>query len=317
MRVVGCRTVGATIVVALGVGVAAVPAAHGARSSTGPSAKSPAAARALREEQRILRFINHATGKVSKHGQTCLVFPPDGPTEQLPGAPPAEVLNSVEALRRPQTAEDQVPGRSLGLGLVDAVYPAYTRTLTARDGRQFIVVPAREGSKLQVDEACFDATHRELVRALRDESRRFRQRTLRRFARIRDAQEKTAAHQKGPYERLLLFSRAPNGSLGGGGGGSFSYFLTHGNSGSSGSGSSSRIAGLVPDGVATVQMTFPKRITRGRYLEPKVYPRRIDLTLPIQQNVYSATVARSAPDAFASRTVWRAADGHVIRVIRP
>jgi hypothetical protein len=116
---------------------------------------------------------------------------------------------------------------------------------------------------------------------------------------------------------VLLFDRGVGGTLGsGGGGGGFGSFLTHGNVMSSGGGDSARVTGLVPDGVASVEMTYPRRVSRGRYYEPTVFPRREVVTTPVREGVFSVRVPRGAGDALASRTVWRAADGHVLRVVR-
>jgi len=74
----------------------------------------------------------------------------------------------------------------------------------------------------------------------------------------------------------------------------------------------SRLNGLVPDGVASVTLEFPKVIDRGKYYKPTVFPSAFTTTVEVHDNALSVVVPRSAPDAFPHRMVWRDADGAVI-----
>jgi hypothetical protein len=68
----------------------------------------------------------------------------------------------------------------------------------------------------------------------------------------------------------------------------------------------------VPDGVATVEATFPRVVSLGPNRDPRRFPGTIRRTFTVRDNVVLATVPR--PGAFAfPRMVWRAADGSVIR----
>jgi hypothetical protein len=67
--------------------------------------------------------------------------------------------------------------------------------------------------------------------------------------------------------------------------------------------------------VATVTSSFPHTVSRGAGNPPKVYPAPIERTDPVQDNVISFSVQRDPEDAFASKMVWRAADGSVVRVV--
>jgi hypothetical protein len=73
------------------------------------------------------------------------------------------------------------------------------------------------------------------------------------------------------------------------------------------------MVGLVPDGVATIDFSFAK----GRSLQPggPTYHRVYRRTVAVVDNIFALTVPRRAMDAFASRQVWRAADGAVVNVV--
>lgn len=300
--------------------VLACTAAPAVAATHGPpyEPKSPAAARALHEIEQALDHINQADAHVRAARQACrgdAAF--DGRSRATHDVPGADVTAAIAALRRPQTAADRIPegGRLPGLG--DEIYVDHTRTVTAPDGRRFVVVPARATPPAPRPASCADAVHARLLRTTATTSTRLRARTLKMFAAIRRQERRSAERPRGAYDEVFLFERAANGGLGsGGGGGRFGFFLTHGNVVSSGGGTSSRVTGLVPDGVASVEMTYPKRVSRGPYYVPTVFPRREVVRTPVREGVFSVRVPRGAGDALAARTVWRAADGHVVRVVR-
>jgi hypothetical protein len=299
--------------------VLACTAAPAVATAQGPpyEPKSPAAARALAEIGQAGDLIDRAEAHVRAARKVCRGEVPVRESRVTHDVPGADVLGAIAALRRPQAATDRIPeGRSL-LGLGDEVYVDHTRTVTAPDGRQFVIVLARATPPAPRPASCADAVHARLLRTTAKTSGRVRSRTLKQHAASRRQERRRAERPRRPYDGVYLFDRAANGTLGsGGGGGGFRYFLTHGNVMSSGSGGSSRLTGLVPDGVASVEMTFPKRVSRGRYYKPTVFPRREVVEAPVQEGVFSVRVPRGAGDAFASRTVWRGADGRVIRVVR-
>jgi hypothetical protein len=90
--------------------------------------------------------------------------------------------------------------------------------------------------------------------------------------------------------------------------------------GTNDSGTSTRtstLSGLVPDGVATVTFEYPKIVSRGRDYKPTVYTRGLIRTVRVHDNVIVLRVPRDVANAFAARMVWRAANGTVIRIIKP
>lgn len=83
-----------------------------------------------------------------------------------------------------------------------------------------------------------------------------------------------------------------------------------------------RIIGVVPDGVATIDFAFAK----GRSIETyppgvrapeRTYATVYRKTVKVVSNVYALRVPRRPMDASYHREVWRAADGSVISVVKP
>jgi hypothetical protein len=78
----------------------------------------------------------------------------------------------------------------------------------------------------------------------------------------------------------------------------------------------SKLVGLVPDGVATIEFTF----ARGHALGPeddRVYRRIYRRAVAVVSNIVLLTVPRMPLDALYNRQVWRAADGSVVNTITP
>ncbi len=114
------------------------------------------------------------------------------------------------------------------------------------------------------------------------------------------------------------FPREKRSSTRGGGGVDLAHFRRHGLFGSSQHGDDDRstITGWLPDGVATVEMTFPGRVSRGPHRPATVFGDDLHVTAKVQDNVLSARVDRPAPNAIPPLMIWRAADGSVVRVVR-
>lgn len=73
----------------------------------------------------------------------------------------------------------------------------------------------------------------------------------------------------------------------------------------------SRVLGLIPDGVATIDLTCPRIARPGG----RRYPAALRFTETVEGNVVGYNIARSATDALSCRQVWRAADGSVVRTL--
>jgi hypothetical protein len=74
-------------------------------------------------------------------------------------------------------------------------------------------------------------------------------------------------------------------------------------------------SGLLPDGVASVTSIFPREIYHGAHRPLRGNPRAIRRTDPVRDNVVSFVVDRDADDAFATKMIWHAGNGSVIRTV--
>jgi hypothetical protein len=111
-----------------------------------------------------------------------------------------------------------------------------------------------------------------------------------------------------PIDGIYLMDKG-----GGGGGADIASFRERGVFGSIGAaGRNSRLNGLVPDGVTTVTLEYPKKLSRGKYYKLTVFPSAFTKTVAVHDNVISLQVPRSAPDAFPHRMIWRDLAGNVI-----
>lgn len=290
------------------------------------AAAAPAAAISLddaaaaRREQRAVDLINRATRQMQRDPACRQRF--DFTTTFTDAAPSAEMRASLSLLRRPAIPEDTLPadpGRP-GLDFLGArgVYRQWIRMGRAADGSEhYLIVAQDRGLTQPVSRACLRTRHAALVHLLAGEDRRVRRIALRTEARIHREEQPAGGFPR--HEVIYLFGRGRDGGLGGGGGGvDLGWFLRHGlfSSFGRGPGDTARVAGLIPDGVATIEATFAQRASRGPHRAPDLYPSELTLTLPVQDNLVAFTVPREAPDAFPSKMVWRAADGSIVRTVR-
>jgi hypothetical protein len=245
---------------------------------------------------------------------------PDWSGASVTHAAPSEALRSTfSLLRRPQIPEDRIDVERTMLTHLPAegLYVDWIRMARAADGSEFYLVLAQDRKHMQpLSRACLRIRHSALVRSLDGADTRLRSLTLREERRLNRQEQPAAGFPS--REAIFLFTRAKNGSIGGGGGGvDLAWFLRHGLFGSAQHLPEDRstVTGLLPDGVATVEATFAQRASRGRHRPAEVYSSELNVKAPVQDNVASFEVARPAEDAFPSKMIWRAADGSVVRVI--
>lgn len=270
----------------------------------------------LRRDRIAVQLINEATQHVQHAHRVCRPsFRPDLRPTFTDARPSDALLNALGVLRRPATDADHVDLSSFFAPFARGIYEKWIRTATASDGRQFSVIVAQDRQRPRdIPRRCLALEDAELRRLLVHHGPAVAAVTLRLKRRL-DRDE----HPKGGFkatEAIFLFDRTPDGRIGGGGGGvDLAFFARHGLFGSSGTGARSTVFGLLPDGVARVDFTFPRSASREPHRDPKVYPTGIALSAQVQDNVVSFDVDRPAEDAFPTRMVWRRADGSVIRVI--
>jgi hypothetical protein len=192
----------------------------------------------------------------------------------------------------------------------------YVRVAHATDGRSYWIVPARDTVHFDpLPQSCLHRIHTLLRKFGRGEPARVRRRALHFYNQLTLSNRRLAT--RGAREGVFVFEKRVDGTGGGGGGGGVAYLRKYGQLGSSGTNDGTAIVnGLVPDGVATVTSTFGTTYSRGPGRKPRRYPKAITRTDPVQDNMLSFQVARSAEDALPEKMVWRDGDGKVVRVVR-
>jgi hypothetical protein len=271
-----------------------------------------AAAQRIRVERAATDILNAASTTVRTRVRGCAIKPGfDGTHTTTHDAPSPDFVNAIAALRRPATPAELAPADGVEAVLPGTTYADYRRNVTTASGHPLTIVLGRRKAVSVVFPArCLDAEHAEILKHLKGKPGAVRAKTLSIFANFRKGQEAGARTPAKTVDGVYLFS-----DHAGGGGADFAYFKKHGAFGSIGGNDSATVNGLVPDGVATVKLIYAKVLSRGADYKPTVYPSAVTLTLPVQENVVSTTVPRSAPDALSYRMIWLDAAGRVINDI--
>lgn len=294
---------------------------------------------AIRREEQVARILNRADRQVQRRDKACRF---DGPPIPRPpvisdATPTPRLLGVLGILRRPPTQSelDSISSELTG-PFFTVIYRRYVRIVPG---------PGRLQTRLSVglseplrppllfDRRCQREVDRAIASLLRHQPRAIRERVRR----IRSRLPKLKPIPPGPQESLSVLLKDP-GHGAGGESGPFDLhsFRTHGLFSSQGSGGPlppgvgglhgrhtvrphkprSLLFGLVPDGVASVTLTLPKRVARGPYAPDALYRSSYTTTARIHDNfVFFAHVPRDAQDALG-RMVWRNAEGRVIRVVK-
>ncbi|HZO36602.1 MAG TPA: hypothetical protein VFB41_06970 [Solirubrobacteraceae bacterium] len=284
--------------------------------------KNPAAARHVALVNQAYALINKAVLHVNATMPECKPSYRRGPTRPLHGAPSQAVLDVLAPLRRPARPSDRQ--QTGNRGLEHGTYVDYVRMVTAANGARFTIIVGRRVREIyRPTKQCLDAEHARLVELVEGEPAALRSAALGAFGKMRHGQENNATIPTTPQDQIYLY-----GSTGGGGGIDVATFRTRGLFSSSGGSfrpgaskrvgrASSTLSGLVPDGVATVTVHYPKIVSNGPYYKPTAYPAAFTQTLRVRDNVISATIPRDAPRALGdARMTWRDAGGAVIRSFR-
>jgi len=267
-------------------------------------------AAAQRRETRAVALINAATRAMRRADPTC-VQRFDWETTTTHAAPSRAMLDTFALLRRPAIPQDGDYAARGGLELMggaQGVYVDWIRMARAADGStHYLVIAQDRGRPESLSRACVRLQARLLRRLVRDEPRAVRRIALRTNARMYREEQPAGGFPR----REAIFDES-------GGGVDLAYFRTHGMFSSSQRGDDDRstVTGWLPDGVATIDVFYPGRVSYGPHRPGIVYGEDRHVTAKVQDNVASFQVDRPAEDAIPPRTVWRAADGSVIRTVR-
>jgi len=314
--VVCAAVIGSVVSAAAGAAAehAPVPTAAPPPNPFGLVPKGPKAARHIALETAAYQLISDANQRLYKVKPLCR------PTFHRPSskithdAPVQPTLDAVAALRRPAQPADALP-HGFPAPSYGETYVDYTRVVTSASGKAFYLVVARNTPvAYRPTDVCLDTQHTQLLKLVGRKPPLLRVTALREFRKLRRDLEDRPTPSTTPQDALFLFSKGPSG--GGGGGGSIGSFMKYGLFMSSSRAGNATLTGLVPDGVATVTLEYPKRASRGRWYKPVIYRSAYTRTVRVQQNVLVVHVPRGAGDALAPRMIWRSADGKVVRVVK-
>lgn len=301
---------------AAGLGAAPSFTHAGARRAHATVTKSDAVA--LRLERRAKRLVRQAARAMQSARPEC-VQAPRAPVTFTPEAPSELLRAALIILRRPPIPADGVPQQAFDLSRLAAngVYADWVRLARAADGREFYVVAAQHRNlPAPLSRSCLRDRHDQLVRLLDGARPELRREALRIETQVNQRDHPANGFPDG--EVLSLFERGADGILrGGASSGTLETLRTRGILSSVEQPDySSKVAGLLPDGVATVEAIYSQRVDRGPHRPPEIYPSDVRLIAPVQDNLVSFRVPRETPDALPTTMVWRGVDGEVLRTVR-
>jgi hypothetical protein len=223
------------------------------------------------------------------------------------GAPSAALLNTIAALRRPAQ-----PGEDVGLfppaiTYLPSIYRHYVRVIPLPDGTSLNVFPVHDVSRASPRPARCVAELRERVKqAIADRPRAFKK-IARRLLRL-EISEYWAPRQR---EGFFFLTSVGGVEV------SLATFREGGAlriSGLGGNGGVGTYYALVPDGIASIDFTFRRFWPTGHW--SKHHPVTYRSSGKVTNNVVAFQAPASLRDGQAVDQVLRAADGHVIGVIR-
>lgn len=317
-RVVGRSRVGLLLAIAFGLAASGCAESVSEHGGIRAAAAPPSVDReGLRRERRITALLNRASRAVARDKRCRVQRAFEREMTFTDAAPSAELLATFAILRRPQTEEERIPDDRLTQLPVENVYRSAYRIATSANGRRYLILAAQNTNMFKPrPRECAEALRRDFERELEGRSPEFKRHARKALRQIIRDEWSGRPDSGQSHEGLFMFDFTNGGGGGGGGGGDVESVRKNGMLGTQGSGSVSILSALLPDPVATVELTFPRTVSRDPYRPPKRYPRAVTLTAQVKDNVISLQVPRPAPDAFPARMVWKGADGQTIRVVR-
>jgi hypothetical protein len=300
---------GVPVAVAVGTTIVIVVAAlvllgHHAPSGSSPSAPAakpsggelgPFTNMSPKRMRQEMTYIGAATKTVVSTG-ACKVPQPGGPTI-IHGTPAAATLSALGVLRRPVTAADRI-GTQFGEAGSE-LYAGYTRRALVAGGTTYYVAAGRDEPRVGMPSSrCFalqkEALHRELPRIPAS----LRTQTTQLQAQLIAFDSKLAAST--PVDTVCSISvghHMDTASCG-----QSVAAIVHGQTPGDDNGT---FNGVVPDGVASVTLRFPR--AGG-------HPAR-SVTARVTNNVFAVRVGNVSLPAAEPTMVWRSADRRVIKTV--
>lgn len=279
----------AVVLVAFGVG--------GTRRSSPPTGSPPRLP--LAEQRHVNKIIDRILGPQFR---TCGHVRPRRNLSISYGAPDSEMLSTLGVLRRSATPADTLRPflHSASLNVAHGVYVRYVRLARTYRGTSYYIIPAADIGSM--DAQCVAAGRAALRKGLPHVPAALRQTVAQ--------QGEALLVEFGPDEGVFLnTARAYHDERGGGSPVRIQAIRTQGGGfGFDGDdGVSLTLSGIVPDGVASVTVTIER--TGERPLTVTGRPVGNVLAVPLR-------VPAHGPIGGPATMVWKAADGHVIRIIR-
>ncbi|HEY1539486.1 MAG TPA: hypothetical protein VGF63_08825, partial [Solirubrobacteraceae bacterium] len=266
-------------------------------------------------------LIDKATGHVARTRPWCAPKLSHAPAKFVDGAAGPQVSSVLGVFRRPANAADQAAAAAYfadpGFDPFFAEVPRDgIRVVHSADGTAFTLIAAtklrRFGPAPEKYDACQQATRRWLVHIARSATPAVRHSALKNLDALTRSQRPAPSAQQ-PTEGLELDSGH------GGGGGPFdaARFVARPFGMTSGTGGgASRLALLLPDGVARVDLTFDRYSSRGPGRGRIDHGHQLHISRAVTENVVAVSVPhRAAESALPATIVERAADGSVVRTI--
>jgi hypothetical protein len=268
-----------------------------------------------KREHPLLRALNEAIDTVEREPACGAPLPPVGRRPSLTDDPPSkEMLATLGVLRRPQVLEEREAVDSIRFLAAEGVHRNYIRIARSASGAAFLVVPARDVSFYEPrPRRCVRKLRRRFADLVAERRRPFRRRARRALERI--IRSEWTAPSPGEVEGVFMLDYVNGAAAGGSGGASAKLIRRQGMFSSRGSSGHSRVSALLPDGVATLEATFPRLYAREKGRPLKRYASVVTSTVAVQDNVVSFRVPRQPRDAFPAGQIWRDADGTVITQI--
>jgi hypothetical protein len=295
----------AVLVALVVVGAALVLLGHRGHQTPTPSATPPAggigaiiAKTPKRQLVRELAYISAAT-RATLRSPACHV---DTPTRVslIHGSPGIALTSTLGVLKQPATAADKLSPASLS-GTPD-VYAGYVRRALSADGVSYYIVPARyDRSSWLPSDRCFDMQLAALRAYLPHIPASLRQPTVMLQTMFIARDRSLSAHA--PRDTICLTTVSRNS-----GGSECGISTAQIKSGMPATNNQGTFSGVVPDGVASVTVSFAAAPGHAAHA----------VTTAVVNNVYAVHVPGTSGSTVVQPTlIWRSSQGTVLKRVAP